>query len=74
MKKSKKTYITFLVLGIILVISAPYLPDALFNIIQLYDYRYTDLRFYTLIPSTSLAGVMVFVIGIAQMIKGDEKK
>ena len=60
MKKINHPEYIFLIVGLILVMGAPYLPDVFFDIIQqdtLYADRYFAARIDELIPSLRLGGV-----------------
>lgn len=69
-----KSSIVFLVLGLILIIGAPYLPDAFFSLIRAYDVRYSDFRFMELIPSVRWGGTVLSACGIALLFKKGDKK
>lgn len=58
-------------LGIGLTFFAAHLPDALFSVVQNYDYHYVDLRYEEMIVSFRTAGVMLSVWGIALLWKPD---
>lgn len=70
MKKINHPEYIFLIVGLILVMGVPYLPDVFFDIIQLlYDDNYKTMRFYELIPSLRLGGVLLFVWGMITRLK-----
>lgn len=72
MRKIKHTEYVFLIIGLILVMGAPYLPDVFFDIIQqdtLYADRYFAARVEELIPSLRLGGVLLFVWGVITWLK-----
>ena len=72
MKKINHPEYIFLIVGLILVMGAPYLPDVFFDIIQqdtLYADRYFAARIDELIPSLRLGGVLLFVWGVITWLK-----
>lgn len=72
MKKINHPEYIFLIVGLILVMGAPYLPDVFFDIIQqdtLYADRYFAARIDELIPSLRLGGVLLFVWGMITWLK-----
>lgn len=70
MKKINHPEYIFLIVGLILVMGVPYLPDVFFDIIQLlYDDNYKTMRFYELIPSLRLGGMMLFAWGAVNALK-----
>ena len=50
MKKRSKQILTLFILGLVLILLAPYVPDFCFRVLlaakeKLFDYRYWDIRF-----------------------------
>ncbi len=75
MKKDCAVIGALLLLGVALVIGAPFLPDAFFSFIKSnYDYRYTEIRYFQIIPSFRLAGTLLFVWGAVLLWKKERKK
>lgn len=82
-KKAKKggNYFLFL-LGVILIICAPYFPDSIFYAIYGYDQypsllngdtRFAEIRFVNVIPSIRMCGVVLSAWGIVLLCKSDRK-
>lgn len=61
------------IVGVLLIMLAPYFPDALFRSILLYDYRYHTIRFNEVIPSIRLGGIIVSVCGFVLLLKKGER-
>lgn len=68
-KKLKISIRLLFILGIILILGAPYFPSFLYSIIYLYDYHFQDFRFVEIIPSIRLCGVVLSAWGIALLLK-----
>ena len=65
MKKSKIICAVILVsLGVLLILGAPYVPDAFFTVILKYDSPYSELRFWEVVPSFQMAGIVLSAFGI----------
>ena len=72
MKKINHPEYIFLIVGLILVMGAPYLPDVFFDIIQqdtLYADRYFAVRVEELSRALRLGGVLLFVWGVITWLK-----
>ena len=59
MKKRSKQILTLFILGLVLILLAPYVPDFCFRVLlaakeKLFDYRYWDIRFEQIIPSVRM--------------------
>ena len=70
--KTRGIVVALFILGIALILSAPYIPDICFalvtketNLENVYDQRYYDLRFEEVLPSFRMAGVVLSGWGIA---------
>ncbi len=72
MKKINHPEYIFLIVGLILVMGAPYLPDVFFDIIQqdtLYADRYFAARIDELIPSVRMGGLILSAWGTVNALK-----
>ena len=72
MKKINHPEYIFLIVGLILVMGAPYLPDVFFDIIQqdtLYADRYFAVRVDELIPSVRMGGLILSAWGTVNALK-----
>lgn len=72
MKKINHPEYIFLIVGLILVMGAPYLPDVFFDIIQqdtLYADRYFAVRVEELIPSVRMGGLILSAWGTVNALK-----
>lgn len=72
MKKINHPEYVFLIVGLILVMGAPYLPDVFFDIIQqdtLYADRYFAARIDELIPSVRMGGLILSAWGTVNALK-----
>lgn len=68
--KTRNTNI-FLVLGLILAFGAPYIPSVFFELIEVFYYGY-EARFFQIIPSVRMGGILLFVYGIILIIKKEK--
>ena len=72
MKKINHPEYIFLIVGLILVMGAPYVPDVFFDIIQqdtLYADRYFAARIDELIPSVRMGGLILSAWGTVNALK-----
>ena len=72
MKKINHPEYIFLIVGLILVMGAPYLPDVFFDIIQqdtLSADRYFAARIDELIPSVRMGGLILSAWGTVNALK-----
>lgn len=67
--------IILFLLGIVLILGAPYTPDAFFNIVyNKFDYNFQEIRFLEIVPSVRMAGMILSAWGIAVFTaKGKDK-
>ena len=68
MKKRSKQILTLFILGLVLILLAPYVPDFCFRVLlaakeKLFDYRYWDIRFEQIIPSVRMGGHYSLCVG-----------
>ena len=68
MKKRSKQILTLFILGLVLILLAPYVPDFCFRVLlaakeKLFDYRYWDIRFEQIIPSVRMGGIILSAWG-----------
>lgn len=61
------------ILSILFTIDAPYLPNAVFEVIYQFDYRTHDLRFESLVPAFNAGGIILAAWGIALLSKNNAK-
>lgn len=74
MKKRSKQILTLFILGLVLILLAPYVPDFCFRVLlaakeKLFDYRYWDIRFEQIIPSVRMGGIILSAWGMALLLK-----
>lgn len=70
----KNLGLILLIIGILFAVFAPYVPDMLFRVILIYDYRYHNIRFEEIIPSIRIGGIMIFLCGFVLWLKKGVKK
>lgn len=64
-EKRKRAIVILFVIGVVLIIGAPFMPSVLFTVIrEFYDYHYVDIRFVQLIPSVRACGIILSVWGM----------
>ena len=73
MKKRSKQILTLFILGLVLILLAPYVPDFCFRVLlaakeKLFDYRYWD------IPSVRMGGIILSAWGMALLLKKEDKE
>lgn len=71
MKKREKHTSILLIIGILLVMGAPYLPDFFFYVI--WETKFSDFRLSEIIPSIRLGGVLLFIWGMMRSLKKENK-
>jgi len=74
MKKRRKQILTLFIVGLVLILLAPYVPDLCFRVLlsaheKLFDYRYWDIRFEQIIPSVRMGGIILSAWGMALLLK-----
>ena len=79
MKKRSKQILTLFILGLVLILLAPYVPDFCFRVLlaakeKLFDYRYWDIRFVQIIPSVRMGGIILSAWGMALLLKKEDKE
>lgn len=79
MKKRSKQILTLFILGLVLILLAPYVPDFCFRVLlaakeKLFDYRYWDIRFEQIIPSVRMGGIILSAWGMALLLKKEDKE
>lgn len=74
MKNEKRKIIALFVIGLILIVGAPYFPSFIYNIIYSYDMHFMDIRFNNVIPCFRTGGVVLSAWGIAIFLKGSNYK
>lgn len=64
----------FLIMGIALILGAPFLLDIFYSVITNYDFRYHSLRFEGIIPSFQVGGIMLIIWGVVNLIIEETRK
>lgn len=69
----KKISNILIVVGLMVVVFSPYVPDVFYQVINsdysIYDYRYSDIRLAEVISSFRMAGVILSVWGLILKVK-----
>lgn len=66
MNHNRKIKLLF-ILGILLILGAPYFPSCIFQVIYLYDYHFQEIRFENIISSIRTGGIILSAWGIAKI-------
>jgi len=64
MRKHVICAVILISLGVLLILGAPYIPDIFFTVILKYDSPYSELRFWEVVPSFQMAGIVLSAFGI----------
>ncbi len=76
MMNEHKSLITVLsIVGILLVVISPFIPNFVFDAIlrSLYEYRYHELRLQQIIPSIQICGIILTVWAMVLFAKSHKK-
>lgn len=65
----KRIAIMLFIIGIVMILGAPYIPSALFEVIKVYDYHYFDIRIPEIIPSIRICGIIISMWGMIFLFK-----
>ena len=57
--KDKRTILILFLLGLLLVIAAPYLSDFIFSLQKFFDFSWNELQIMAIIPSIQLGGLIL---------------
>lgn len=72
MKEKKKSNI-FIIIGLIIILLAPFTPDVFMNIINsdysIFDYRYVGMRLAEIMPSVRIFGIGLVIWGFILKLK-----